>query len=80
VLDVTENRIGAKLVPQYFDNITPPEEYELLELNKISGFVNRAKGKGRPTKKERRELDDFTGSEQDARFTFDFDEKWDEEG
>jgi ribosome-associated heat shock protein Hsp15 len=80
VLDVTENRIGAKLVPQYFDNITPPEEYELLELNKISGFVNRAKGMGRPTKKERRELDDFTGSEQDARFTFDFDEKWDEEG
>jgi ribosome-associated heat shock protein Hsp15 len=78
VLDVTENRMNAKLVPQYYENITPPEEYELLELNKISGFVNRAKGLGRPTKKERRELDDFTGSESDTPFIFDFDEKWDE--
>jgi len=60
VLDVCENRMGAKLVPQYLENITPPEEYELLEIQKISGFVNRAKGLGRPTKKERRELDDFT--------------------
>ena len=77
VLDVTENRVNAKLVPQYFENITPPEEYELLEMNKISGFVNRSKGLGRPTKKERRELDDFTGSDATA-FIFDFDEKWDE--
>ena len=65
VLDVTENRIGAKLVPLYFENITPPEEYEVLEMNKISGFVNRAKGEGRPTKKERRDLDEFTGSDVD---------------
>ena len=64
VLDVMERRMGAKLVPQYLDNITPPEEYEILELNKISGFVNRAKGLGRPTKKDRRELDDFTGLEK----------------
>ena len=62
VLDVTENRIGAKLVPQYLENITPPEEYEILEMSKISGFVNRSKGLGRPTKKERRVLDDFTDS------------------
>jgi len=59
VLDVTEKRIGAKLVPQFLENITPPEEYEMLELSKISGFVDRAKGLGRPTKKERRKLDDF---------------------
>ena len=59
VLDVTSNRVGAKLVPQYLENITPPEQYELLELQKISGFVDRARGSGRPTKKERRELDDF---------------------
>ena len=79
VLDVTGNRMGAKLVPQYYENITPPEEYEILELNKISGFVNRSKGMGRPTKKERRELDDFTELEPDAPFVFDFDEKWDED-
>ena len=79
VLNVTENRMGAKNVPQYLDNITPPEEYEILELNKISGFVNRAKGMGRPTKKERRELDDFTEPEMDTPLSFDWDEKWDEE-
>ena len=79
VLDVTEKRMGAKLVPQYFENITPPEEYEILEMNKISGFVDRAKGLGRPTKKERRDLDDFTDSESNPLYSFDFDEKWDED-
>jgi len=59
VLDITSNRVGAKLVPQYLENITPPEQYEILELQKISGFVDRARGTGRPTKKERRELEDF---------------------
>ena len=42
-----------------FDNITPPAQYELLEMSRISGFVNRARGTGRPTKKDRRALDDF---------------------
>jgi len=59
VLDIPSNRIGAKLVPQYLENITPPEQYEILEMQKISGFVNRARGTGRPTKKERRDLDEF---------------------
>jgi len=59
VLDIPSNRIGAKSVPQFLENITPPEQYEILELQKISGFVDRARGTGRPTKKERRELDDF---------------------
>ena len=62
VLDITSNRVGAKLVPQFLENITPPEQYEILELQKISGFVDRARGTGRPTKKERRELDDFNFS------------------
>ena len=60
VLDITEKRMGAKLVPQYLENVTPPEQYELLEMNKISGFVDRAHGLGRPTKKERRDLEQFT--------------------
>ena len=79
VLDVTQNRMGAKLVPQYYDNITPPEEYELLEMSRITGFVNRAKGLGRPTKKERRELDGFTDAESDSLYSFDFDENWDDD-
>ena len=59
VLALTENRMGAKLVPDYLENITPPEQYELLEMNKIAGFVDRARGLGRPTKKERRDLEQF---------------------
>ena len=47
------------MLPEVFDNITPPAQYELLEMSRISGFVNRARGTGRPTKKDRRALDDF---------------------
>jgi ribosome-associated heat shock protein Hsp15 len=72
VLGVAEKRMGAKLVPQYLENITPPEQYGLLEMNRISGFVDRAKGLGRPTKKDRRELEQFT----DADLDFDWDESW----
>ena len=74
VLALTEKRMGAKLVPDFLENITPPEQYEILELNKISGFVDRAKGTGRPTKKDRRDLDDFqTPTFLDENFDFDFD-------
>ena len=59
VLNLTANRIGAKLVPDYLENITPPEQYEILEMQKITGFVDRERGTGRPTKKERRDLDSF---------------------
>lgn len=51
VLGLTDKRMGAKLVPQFMENVTPPEQYEILELNKISGFVDRQRGTGRPTKK-----------------------------
>ena len=59
VLQAIEKRVGAKLLPEVFENITPPEQYELLEMNRISGFIDRARGTGRPTKKDRRALDDF---------------------
>ena len=74
VLGLTEKRIGAKLVPEFLENVTPPEQYELLELNKISGFIDRVKGTGRPTKKDRRNLDEFqTPMFLDDNFDFDFD-------
>jgi ribosome-associated heat shock protein Hsp15 len=60
VLQAIERRVGAKLVPEVLENVTSPEQYELLEMSRISGFVGRAKGTGRPTKKDRRTLDDFT--------------------
>ena len=59
VLQTIEKRVGAKLLPEVFETVTPPEQYELLEMNRISGFVDRARGTGRPTKKDRRALDDF---------------------
>jgi ribosome-associated heat shock protein Hsp15 len=59
VKQTIENRVGAKLVPEVLENVTAPDQYELLEMSKISGFVDRARGTGRPTKKERRSLDDF---------------------
>lgn len=59
VLQPIEKRVGARLLPEVMENVTAPEQYELLEMSRISGFVDRAKGTGRPTKKERRDLDDF---------------------
>lgn len=59
VLKLTQNRLGAKLVPEYLENITPQSQYDLLEMTKISGFVDRRKGLGRPTKKEGRKLSEF---------------------
>jgi ribosome-associated heat shock protein Hsp15 len=73
VLDLTQNRIGAKIVPQYLENITPPEQYEILELQKIGGFVDRVRGAGRPTKKDRRDLDEFSTPVFIDDFDFDFD-------
>lgn len=73
VLQTIEKRIGAKLVQEYMENVTTPDQYEILEMNKISGFVDRARGTGRPTKKDRRELEDFSTPESMDDFDFDFD-------
>ena len=75
VLQAIENRVGAKLVPDMMQNITPQDQYDLLEMNRIAGFVKREAGLGRPTKKDRRDMEDFLS---DAPFDlpeeFDFDE------
>lgn len=70
VLDCIEQRVGAKLIPQVYENVTDAKQYELLEMSRISGFVGRARGTGRPTKKERRSLDAFI---EPATFGFDDD-------
>ena len=59
VLQTIEKRVGAKLVPEVYKNVTDAKQYELLEMSRISGFVDRARGTGRPTKKDRRQLDAF---------------------
>lgn len=79
VLKTIEQRVGAKLVPEIYENVTDPKQYELLEMSRISGFVDRARGTGRPTKKERRALDAFAepamfGFDEELDDDFDFDE------
>ena len=73
ILQPIEKRVGAKLLPEILENITTPDQYELLEMSKISGFVGRAKGTGRPTKKDRRSLDDFRDEVPEFFGDFDFD-------
>ncbi|WP_311416005.1 RNA-binding S4 domain-containing protein [Hoylesella shahii] len=59
VLKAIEQRVGAKVLPEIYENVTDPKQYELLQMSRISGFIDRAHGTGRPTKKERRALDAF---------------------
>jgi len=70
VLALSENRMGAKLVPGFMENVTKQEQLDLLQMNRISGFIDRAKGMGRPTKKDRRDMDDFTTPEYVDEFDF----------
>lgn len=74
VVALTQNRVGAKLVPQFMANVTSPDQLELLEVLKLDQSNRRAKGLGRPTKKERRDLDDFF---DDATCYFDDEDEWD---
>lgn len=79
---ITQNRLGAKLVPEYMTNVTPASEMHLLEVVKLSGFIDRRKGLGRPTKREGRELqrfaDEATGADSMG-WDFDFDDDFDDD-
>ncbi len=76
ILKAIEQRVGAKLLPEIYENVTDPKQYELLEMSRISGFVDRARGTGRPTKKDRRAIDAFVDP---ALFGFDDDDDWDDD-
>ena len=69
ILKPIEQRVGAKLLPEIYENVTAADQYELLEMNRISGFVNRARGTGRPTKKDRRAMDAFVGPSLEGDFS-----------
>lgn len=79
VLQAIEKRVGAKLVPEMMENVTSKEQYELLEMSRISGFVDRARGTGRPTKKDRRSMDEFMAPEYFPEDDFDFDFDFEDE-
>jgi ribosome-associated heat shock protein Hsp15 len=79
VLQLAENRMGAKLVPDFMENVTPKEQLDVLQLQRLNGFIDRAKGTGRPTKKDRRDLDEYTQPEYLDEFDFDLDDLDDED-
>ncbi len=59
VLRLSENRLGAKLVPDYLRNITAKDQLELLAITQMAAQGGRDRGTGRPTKKDRREIEQF---------------------
>lgn len=83
VLAVAHNRMGAKLVPDFMLNVTAKDQLELIEIRKLANSSRRMKGLGRPTKKERREIDDYNEElffiDEDWNFDDDDDKELDED-
>ena len=65
VIAIPPSRVGPKLVPTFCDDRTPPEEFEKARAARMQHFLAREKGAGRPTKRERRELEEFLEEPRD---------------
>lgn len=63
VIDLPKSRVGAKLVPLYVKDMTDKEQYEILQMRRMEQSYYRMKGEGRPTKKDRREIENYVSSE-----------------
>ena len=74
VLEIPKSRLGAKLVPIHIEDKTDKEQYEILKLRKLTQDYYRGKGEGRPTKKDRRDMDEYVAG--DASFEM-ADDDWD---
>jgi len=75
IKQLAENRLGAKLVPDYLQDITAPDQLELLELARLAGQTGRDRGTGRPTKKDRREIEMFMSDDYLDDIDFDDDDE-----
>ena len=74
VLQIPKSRLGAKLVPLHIEDKTDKEQYEILKLRKLTQDYYRGKGEGRPTKKDRRDMDEYVAGDADSKMV---DEDWD---
>lgn len=74
VLQLLNNRVGAPLVLNYITDVTPKELLELLEATRLANGLNRKKGLGRPTKKDRRDIDSIGDFDFDDEFEFDLED------
>ena len=72
ILQLSANRLGAKMVADYMEDITPKEQLEILELARFAAQSGRDRGTGRPTKKDRREIEQFFSD--DYNYLFDEDD------
>lgn len=79
ILQAIEQRVGAKLIPEVYENVTDAKQYELLEMSRISGFVDRARGTGRPTKKDRRAMDAFVDPVLFCLDDYDDEKEWEDD-
>ncbi|MDB6170515.1 MAG: RNA-binding protein [Verrucomicrobia bacterium] len=61
VVGAPPSRVGAKLVPGFCTDLTPPSEFEKVRLQRLQQVLAREQGSGRPTKRERRDIDRFFG-------------------
>lgn len=69
VIQIPKSRIGAKLVSLHIKDVTDKEQLELLKMRKLSQDYYRNRGEGRPTKKDRRDMDDYVESDLSSDFT-----------
>ena len=75
VIQIPKSRIGAKLVSLHVKDMTEPQQYEILQLRRMEQSYYRSKGEGRPTKKDRRDIDDYVGDDENTELMNE--EQWD---